>query len=299
MSLLLEALKKSEDERANRRAGEPVYAGNAGSSGSRAALPLLAALVFGGVAAGLAAWVFMGGQGSNGTAASKSSDKPAVARAAEDSTTAAAPAPVQPAPAAIAEAPAANPVNSAPVLSTPPASPSSPTPKPEPVLAERSLYGNAPAAASTVMPEPPAQTKPAPAPKPAAQPAATAAAKPAQPPASAPINISSKTDTVTSNKVTADKESKPAASSPASIAKPAAGNEIIAFNDLPAELKAELPALRLAGYMHADDANDRLIAINDKLVRAGDEAAPGVRVQAITATVVVFAYKGYRFRVNQ
>ncbi len=83
-----------------------------------------------------------------------------------------------------------------------------------------------------------------------------------------------------------------------SIKKIVPSTDVISFNDLPPELRAELPALRPTGYMHADDANERLIAINDRLVRVGDEVAPGLRVQALTPTAVVFSYKGYRFRVT-
>jgi general secretion pathway protein B len=292
MSLLLEALKKSEDERTNRRAGEPVYAGNAAAGGSRSALPWLAALVFGGIAAGLAAWVFLGKQGPSAIPATSSSTADvAVVSPKPDSIT----AKTEPASAQASPAIAAPPM----IVATPPVLVDQPmqAATPSPALPDRSLYG-----AAATPPKPTAKSTDSTADTAITTPSAKIA-KPIKPAASAPPNPALKQDTTTSIKGVADKESRATASAPTSIAKPASPlsptNEIIALGDLPADIRAELPALRPSGYMHADDTNDRLIAINDKLVRVGDEAAPGVRVQAISATSVVFAYKGYRFRIAQ
>ena len=39
-----------------------------------------------------------------------------------------------------------------------------------------------------------------------------------------------------------------------------------------------------------------MVMIDDKLVREGDEVAPGIRVERILADGAEFSYKGYRFR---
>lgn len=39
-----------------------------------------------------------------------------------------------------------------------------------------------------------------------------------------------------------------------------------------------------------------MVVVNDKLLREGDEAAPGVRVERILSDGVEFSYRGYRFR---
>lgn len=313
MSLLLEALKKSEDERAQRRSGQPVYAGSnaSGNAASNKGL-LLAVLVLGGVAAGLAAWVFIGG-GANKPAATQQSKAESL-----PSTGAAPVAAPSPASAAVSAAQAA-------VTPPEPATVTPPTAaKPEATqtaaadnaqaaspAGNRSLYQ--PGGPRVVSPPVTAKDTPAPAPAPAtpaaAKPAAVVTAKPAggavAPQAAASASaagakpVAQKPNTPTSSPSITINNAGNSVSTNSSIKKLPNTNEILLLSDLPPEISAELPAFRFSGYMHAEDGNERLIGINDKLVRVGDEVAPGLRVQSLSPNVVVFTYKGYRFRVSQ
>lgn len=61
------------------------------------------------------------------------------------------------------------------------------------------------------------------------------------------------------------------------------------------ELPKGLPAITIAGYIN-DEQGANLAIINDKLVREGEEVAPGLRLEKIVGENAVFSYKGQRFR---
>ncbi|MBS1158251.1 MAG: hypothetical protein H6R15_670 [Proteobacteria bacterium] len=61
------------------------------------------------------------------------------------------------------------------------------------------------------------------------------------------------------------------------------------------ELPKGLPAINIAGYIN-DEQGANLAIINDKLVREGEEVAPGLRLEKIVGENAVFSYKGQRFR---
>lgn len=65
--------------------------------------------------------------------------------------------------------------------------------------------------------------------------------------------------------------------------------------DLPPALQRELPALSVAGFIR-DEGSSSMVIVNDRLVREGDEVAPGVKLEKISGDNLVFNYKGYRFK---
>ena len=60
-------------------------------------------------------------------------------------------------------------------------------------------------------------------------------------------------------------------------------------------LQQELPALSVAGFIRGEGSSGMVI-VNDRLVREGDEVAPGVKLENILNDSLVFNYKGYRFK---
>lgn len=56
----------------------------------------------------------------------------------------------------------------------------------------------------------------------------------------------------------------------------------------------EIPAINISGYIRDGDAGG-MVMINDKLVREGEEVAPGLRLEKILPDGAVFNYKGRRF----
>jgi len=65
--------------------------------------------------------------------------------------------------------------------------------------------------------------------------------------------------------------------------------------ELPPVLQQELPALLVAGFIR-DENSSSLVIVNDRLVREGDEVAPGVKLEKIVNDSLIFSYKGYRFK---
>ena len=49
---------------------------------------------------------------------------------------------------------------------------------------------------------------------------------------------------------------------------------------------------------HAYSANprDRLVGINNRMLREGDDVAPGLKLEQITPEGMLLGYKGYSFR---
>lgn len=65
--------------------------------------------------------------------------------------------------------------------------------------------------------------------------------------------------------------------------------------ELPAVLQPQLPALSVAGFIH-DEGAGSFVIVNDRLMREGDEVAPGVKLEKILKDGVIFEYKGAHFR---
>lgn len=70
------------------------------------------------------------------------------------------------------------------------------------------------------------------------------------------------------------------------------------INELPANVRQELPAISLGGYIYSANVAERSILINGKLLREGDQLAPGLRLEQMRPDGVVFGYKEQRFRMR-
>jgi general secretion pathway protein B len=71
---------------------------------------------------------------------------------------------------------------------------------------------------------------------------------------------------------------------------------VLNFSELPEVLRRNIPALAVSGFSHAEESDARMAVINDRMLREGDDAGGGVRVERIGAEGVILNYKGYRFR---
>ena len=71
---------------------------------------------------------------------------------------------------------------------------------------------------------------------------------------------------------------------------------VMAMNDLPVAIQQELPPMSISVHAYAAKPAERLVGINNRLLREGDEVAPGLRLEQITPGGMVLGYKGYSFR---
>ena len=49
-------------------------------------------------------------------------------------------------------------------------------------------------------------------------------------------------------------------------------------------------------HAYSGNPKDRLVGINNRMLREGDELAPGLKLEQITSEGMIFGYKGYSFR---
>jgi general secretion pathway protein B len=63
----------------------------------------------------------------------------------------------------------------------------------------------------------------------------------------------------------------------------------------PPAQQQEMPAVFVSGVIRGEGSSSMVI-VNDRLVREGDEVAPGVTLEQILSDSLVFNYKGYRFK---
>ncbi|RJF99329.1 general secretion pathway protein GspB [Noviherbaspirillum saxi] len=134
----------------------------------------------------------------------------------------------------------------------------------------------------------PAPVQPGPSPAPETVP--PIAAVPAPPVAAEPEQPKEKP----APKKPAEKKRAVAAEEPkaAKAPEPAIGT----LQDLPDTIRREIPPLTVGGYIYSGNKADRSVLINKRLLREGDEAAPGLVLEKMTPSGMVLNYKGYRYR---
>lgn len=269
MSYILEALKKSEQERARGREQDllqfPAVPPPPPSLRPGAVFGLSALLLAGGIAIGW--WQPWQGPAVQPRPAVPPVPEPGVATAPAREPEVAAP------PAAPTRAEALRDLR--PLL---PEGGSVGAPAPAP--AKPSPGASAPAVA---LPEP-APAAPAPQAAPEAAPAA------AQAPAAA--RSESRPAAAAAPK---PEERKPVAKPPPAKALPPPPNRVLAVAELPAALREALPPLTIRGFVHSDDPASRLVVVNEQMLREGDEIAADLKLERIDPDGMVLNFRGYRF----
>jgi general secretion pathway protein B len=68
-------------------------------------------------------------------------------------------------------------------------------------------------------------------------------------------------------------------------------------NELPADLRAALPAINVSGAVYAPQPAGRLLFANGLVLREGDVVADGLTVERIGASSSVLVFRGQRFEL--
>jgi general secretion pathway protein B len=82
------------------------------------------------------------------------------------------------------------------------------------------------------------------------------------------------------------------------VLKPDRGLRVFRLEELPPELRRELPKLSATGYVDSAEAGGRVVSINERSLREGDELIAGMKLELITPDYVLFRFRGYRFRIE-
>lgn len=205
----------------------------------------------------------------------------------------AAPAVVAPAPAAVAPAPAvAAPAVAAPAPAIiPPAAVvvATPSPAPAPAIAP------APATVARVPDTIPAQ-QPQAAPPPTIEKAAPRVAAAERPSAPTPAVQQPQVVAPVQARTEPARASQRASETQAPVRDAKAEDRVQTIAELPASLRAELPSMTVTVHAYSATPKDRLVGVNDKLLREGDSLAPDLMLERITPDGMIFTYKGTRFQ---
>jgi general secretion pathway protein B len=72
--------------------------------------------------------------------------------------------------------------------------------------------------------------------------------------------------------------------------------KVVPLAELPLQVQQEIPAMTIPLHAYSSKPRDRLVSINDRMLREGESLTPGLRLEQITPDGLIFSYKGYRFR---
>ncbi|MCJ0763496.1 general secretion pathway protein GspB [Variovorax terrae] len=147
----------------------------------------------------------------------------------------------------------------------------------------------APRPAPAPMPEPvvaaPAAPTPSPNAVPAPAPAVPAVASPSAKPAASPAPA---------------REPAQAADTAAAKAKPAAAPapRIYAPDELPPDIRGQLPALAISGSVYSENPQSRMLIINGQVLHEGERPAADLVLEQIGPKAAVLSFRGYRYSLG-
>ncbi len=282
MSLILEALKKSEQQR---RLGEAPTFGTPAplARRRRTLLPVLAVMIV--AALGIGWWFRHAPSATNDTAPAQPTAVATATTPIVDATRGtpahpqgkpnpASPKPASPKP--VAAKPAAPPAAAAPVLPMPTTDrPGSVAPLPAMPVGP----GSAAAAPGQAIASGPGSPHPA----------GTAVAGPATPAAAPPPTAGANATKPAASPAGAAPK-PPVASRPAPAAPP-----LPTVWDLPYSTRKDIPELELSMHVYSDQAADRFVVIKGERQVEGDDLGEGVMLREITPDGMVLEFKGQRF----
>jgi general secretion pathway protein B len=175
--------------------------------------------------------------------------------------------------------------------------PSEAPPQQEPRLQSSSPSRKAAPAPSEAPAEPEPQLQSASPPRKAAHRPAPATAKPRLRPRAEPeTDDSSREAKAAVPRNTAAPPPRPERPAGATSTDAARAQPVISMAELPLSLQQELPPMTISVHAYSSKPGDSMVGINNRMLREGDEVAPGLKLEQITPEGMILGYKGYSFR---
>jgi general secretion pathway protein B len=120
-------------------------------------------------------------------------------------------------------------------------------------------------------------------------------------PAPAPMNrvMPEGTDTVARSAVPVAPKTAPQEPKPAPEPSVDAGSReqrVMTMAELPAPIRDQIPKISISFHAYSAKPADRLVGINDRMLREGDSLEPEFRLEQITPDGMILNYKGTRLR---
>lgn len=73
---------------------------------------------------------------------------------------------------------------------------------------------------------------------------------------------------------------------------------VLEFERLPEEIKKELPDISISGHIYSNNPGSRIVNINGRIIREGEDVSNGLKVEEITVSGVIFSYRELCFRIR-
>lgn len=83
---------------------------------------------------------------------------------------------------------------------------------------------------------------------------------------------------------------------PTDAAEAALEPAVTPMAELPHLIRQELPTMKIQVHAYSSKPKDRLVSINDRILKEGDSLIPGLRLVQITPDGLIFSHKEYRFK---
>lgn len=71
--------------------------------------------------------------------------------------------------------------------------------------------------------------------------------------------------------------------------------KVMTMAELPVPMRDQIPKMSIYLHVYSPKPADRLVGIDDRVLREGDYPAPDLRLEQITPDGMILSYKGYRF----
>lgn len=118
---------------------------------------------------------------------------------------------------------------------------------------------------------------------------------PALPAPAAPAPSRKENRVAAASKPAAQTTAAPAPAAEATVSR--IDNRVFNLRELPEALQKEIgDSVVISGFSSSAEDSERLVIINDRVRRAGDDVVAGMTLESIQADGVILNYKGYRFR---
>lgn len=144
--------------------------------------------------------------------------------------------------------------------------------------------------ADSVTPDAPMPAAPARVAEAAAPPVAAATKKPAPKKAKPPTVRAKPNESIAAAQPHPQRASIPVAPEPAVPTVPT-------LQELPEQIRKEIPPIVISGYIYSSNRADRTMLINQRLMREGERIGPDFRLEKMTRDGAIFNYKGYRYQM--
>jgi len=75
-------------------------------------------------------------------------------------------------------------------------------------------------------------------------------------------------------------------------------HKVFNLAELPSSVQQGLPEINISLHYYTAEPSSRMVRINDKTMREGQDLVAGLKLEEITPTGIVFSYQDYRFRIK-